>query len=254
MREHGNSKQKRPYHRTDPTILKRQYTLLRVNKPPQEVYDLLLDESGGPMQSNSILKEPGNLKQIRNRQSAIRKLLLQSTNKTISQQANDHLHMLLRTQRDSDSFLKTVTVIDQLYIAFAYTEKQLSDIEKFCCKSTEAGVFAVDTTYNLCDLWITDTSYRNKYLVNTIDGGTPVHLVPVMLHFTKDEKTFGRFRLENLSTNQNLKNISFIGVELKSAIFIALKTMIPGLRRLICVRHVMKRDESKLSDHLPKTG
>ena len=37
VREHGNSKQKRPYHRTDPTILKHQDTLLSANKPPQEV-------------------------------------------------------------------------------------------------------------------------------------------------------------------------------------------------------------------------
>ena len=130
------------------------------NKPPQEVHDLLLHDSGGPMQSNSMLQEPRNLKQIRNRQSATRKSLLQSTNETISEQANDHLHTLLRAHRDSDSFLKTVMVTTQSYIAFAYTKKQLSDIEKFCCKSTEAGVFTVDITFNLCDLWITDTSYR----------------------------------------------------------------------------------------------
>ena len=30
--------------------------------------------------------------------------------------------------------------------------------------------------------------------------------------------------------------------------------MIPGLRRLICVRHLMKQGESKLADLLPKTG
>ena len=191
VREHGNSKQK-PYHRTDPTILKCQDTLLSANKPPREVYELLLDESGSPMQSNSMSQEPRKLKQIRNRQCVIRKSLLQSTNETIPQQANDHLHTLLRAQRDSVSFLKTVTVTDQSYIAFAYTEKQLSDFKKFCCKSTEAGAFAVNTTFNLCGLCITDTSYRNKSLVNTIDGGTPVHLGPIMLHLTKDEKTFGR--------------------------------------------------------------
>ena len=133
-----------------------------------------------------------------------------------------------------------MTVTDQSYIAFAYTEKQLSDIEKFCCKSTEAGVFAVDTTFNLCDLWITDTSYRNKRLVNTIGGGAPVHLGPIIQHFTKDEKTFGRFGLEYLSANPNLKYISFIGVDLEPAIFTGLKTMTPGLSRLICVRHLME--------------
>ena len=182
------------------------------------------------MQSNPMSPEPRNLKQLRNRQIAIQKSLLRSTNETISQQANDHLHTLLQAQRDSVFFLKTVIMTDQSYTAFAYTEKQVSDIEKFCCKSTE---FAVDTKFNLCDLWITETSYRNKRLVNTIDRRTPVYLGPIMLHFTKDEKTFGRFGLEILSANPNLKNVSFIGVDLESAIFTGLKTMIPGLRRLI---------------------
>ena len=143
---------------------------------------------------------------------------------------------------------------DQSYIAFTYTEKQVSDIEKFCCKLTEPWVFGVETKFNLCDLWITKTSYRNKRLVNTIDRRTPVYLGPIMLHFTKDEKTFGRFGLETLSPNLNLKNISFIRVDSESAIFNDLKTMIPGLRRLICVRHLMKQGESKLADLLPKTG
>ena len=142
---------------------------------------------------------------------------------------------------------------DQWYTAFAYTEKQLSDIERFYCKSTETEVFALDTTFNLCDIWITDTSYKNKRLLNTIYGRVPVHLGPIMLHFTKDDKIFGRFGLEILSAKPNLKNISFIGVGLESAIFPGLKTMIPSLRRLIYVRHLMKRDESKL-DLLPKTS
>ena len=73
-----------------------------------------------------------------------------------------------------------------------------------------------------------------------------------MLHFTEDEKTFGRFGLETLSPNLNLKNISLIRVDLESAIFNDLKTMIPGLRRLICVRHLMKQGGSKLADLLPK--
>ena len=53
---------------------------------------------------------------------------------------------------------------------------------------------------------------------------------------------------------KNLKNINFIGVDLESAIFTSLKLMIPGLRKLTCVRQLMKRDESKLADLLPKTG
>ena len=61
-------------------------------------------------------------------------------------------------------------------------------IEKLCCKPTEAGVFGADTSFNLCDLWITDTSYRNKHLVSAIDGGTSVHVGPIMSHLTKDKE------------------------------------------------------------------
>ena len=63
VRKHDNSKEKRLYHRTDPTILKHQDTVLSASKPPQEVYHLLLDESGSSMPSNSMLQEPRNLKQ-----------------------------------------------------------------------------------------------------------------------------------------------------------------------------------------------
>ena len=62
VREHDNFKHKQPYHCTDPTILKCQDTLLSANKPPQEVYDLLLHESSGPMQSNLMSQELRNLK------------------------------------------------------------------------------------------------------------------------------------------------------------------------------------------------
>ena len=61
-----------------------------------------------------------------------------------------------------------------------------------------------------------------------------------MLHVTKDEKAFGRFGSEILLANPNLKNISFIGLYLEFAIFTGLKTMIPGLHRLIGVSHLMK--------------
>ena len=56
VREHGRSKQKTLYHRKDPTMLKCQDTLLSFNKPFKEVYDLLLDESGDPMQMKSMFQ------------------------------------------------------------------------------------------------------------------------------------------------------------------------------------------------------
>ena len=96
----------------------------------------------------------------------------------------------------------------------------------------------------------------NKVIANTTEGGNPVHIDPVMLHFTKDEKKYwtdlGIFGQENLSTNSNLKNIRFIRVDLESAISTGLKTMTPCLRRLIYVHHLMKQEEIFFSKNRSK--
>ena len=191
----------RPYIRTEKSVLTRQDALLNDNKRPQEVYNILLEESGAPYRSASMSKEPRNLKQIRKRQPN-----LKQKSKTNYPEV-DQLQALMLSQRDPDSLVKTVTVTGQSYITFAYTDKQINDIAKCCCKNSDTAVLGVDTTFNLCDLWSTDTSYRNKRLLNTTSGGHPVHLGPIMLHFTKDDGTFGRFALELLSANPCLKDL-----------------------------------------------
>ena len=238
----------RPYFRTKTSVLQLEDFLLASKKSPQEVYEIVLEESGGPLQSTSISQEPRNLKQIQNRKNALNK-----TNKNNSPQS-DILEILLQAQRSPTSIVKTVTVTGESVIAFAYTKKQMIDIEQFCCQFHNASVLGVDTKFNLCDLWITDTAYRNKRILNAENGDNLVHLGPIMLHFTKDSATFGRLALEMLSINSKLKSIRSIGVDLEAAIFNGFKSMIPNLGRLLCVRHLMKRDESKLCELLPKTN
>ena len=170
------------------------------------------------------------------------------------QQADNHLHKLLQVQRDFELILKILTVTKQLYIAFAYSEEQPSDIKKFCCKLTEARVFAVDITFNVCVLWITKTSYRSKRLVIITDGGTSDCVGPTMVLFAKYKKTLGRFGLEILSENSNLKSISFTDFNLESAIFTGLKIMIPVLRRLTRHRYSMKQNNLELAGPLSKIG
>ena len=157
--EHGNSKPSttRPYIRTSKSLLERQDQLLSNGKRPQDVYDLLLEESGGPFSLTSSSSAPRNMKQIRNR-----KLVSNISSTERDDDGNDELLKLVQAQRNPESLTKTVTVTGEHYLTFAYNEKQIQDIEKFCTTELEASVLAVDTTFNLCDMWITDTSYRNK--------------------------------------------------------------------------------------------
>ena len=105
----------------------------------------------------------------------------------------------------------------------------MQDIEKFCTIELEASVLAVDTTFNLCDMWIRDTSYRNKRLLNPTIGKHPVFLGQVMLHLSKNEKTFGRFALELVSANPKLKYLKKIEVDLESTIFNGFSNIISSI-------------------------
>ena len=70
--------------------------------------------------------------------------------------------------------------------------------------------------FNLSDLWLTDTSYRNKRLLNESTGTSPVFLELCMFHFTKDEKAFGRFASEIRTGNSGFDDLKMLCVDMES--------------------------------------
>ena len=121
---HGNTKRpqatQQPYIRTEKSILQRQEELLFQKNTPQEVYDIVLKESGGSMSASSVSKEPRNLKQIQNLQAKINK----DDRKSSPNSGKNLLDDLLQLQRDKSSIVKTVSVTGEKFIAFAYTESK----------------------------------------------------------------------------------------------------------------------------------
>ena len=242
---HGNSKQplitSKSYLRTNPSVLSRIDNVLQTTQSPTDVFHQVLDDYGGPMHSLSPSSEPRSTVQVQNRKSLLKRKLQPSP----SLHPLTDLDRLIMEQRNPESPVQTVLVSDDHYIAFIYTPKQLKDIELFCCNlnDNDACVLGVDTTFNLCDLWVTDTSYRNKRLISTKSRANPVYLGPVMLHFTKDEEAFRRFCLEMISVNPAISNLRKIGVDMEAAIFNGFKSVLTGLFQLYCVRHLQQRDE-----------
>ena len=102
---------------------------------------------------------------------------------------------LLELQHEYD-IVREISMTKTAYYALLYSDRQLNDIEKFCCCNGISDPLAIDTTFNLCDLWLTDTSYRNRRLVVDTTGKSPVFFGPCMFHFKKDEEAFRRFALE----------------------------------------------------------
>ena len=108
----------------------------------------------------------------------------------------------------------------------------MHNIEKFFCLERDSSVFATDTTFNLYEIWVNDTSYRNK-LINPVSGKNLVFLGPVLTNFTKDKVTFGRFVLELLSSNSKLRALKKNLVDLEPDIFEGFKSIIPLSNRSV---------------------
>ena len=166
---------------------------------------------------------------------------------------NDELSRLIPSQKDSN-ITRNISIVKSAYYVFVYTDRQLHDIKQFCCRKDDSVPLAIDTTFNSCDLRLTDTSYRNERLLNESTGTSPVFLGPCMFHFTKDEEAFNRFASEVRIGNSGLADLKILGVDMESAIYNGFKYHNQELPRLVCVSHLKKRDEEKMLKLLQKTN
>ena len=147
---HGNNKKaelSQPYIRTSKSVFQEMDTLLDQEKS-SDVFDLLLENSGGPMFSSSISTEPRNYKQVLNRQNIKRQKVTHTKQDNPNPNPSiykDNLQKLLAAQRDPKSLIRS----GDSYLAFLYTDKQLQDIEQFCCGDNDVSVLGIDTTFKL---------------------------------------------------------------------------------------------------------
>ena len=91
----------------------------------------------------------------------------------------DKLSRLIASQKDSN-IIQNISIVKSAYYVFVYTDRQLHDIKQFCCRKDDTVPLAIDTPFNSCDLWFTDTSYQNKRLLNESTKISPVFLGPCM--------------------------------------------------------------------------
>ena len=158
--------------------------------------------------------------------------------------------MSLFTLQHNCDFLETVSASKPAYFAFLYQPRHINYIVHFCFIDIKATTLAID--FNLCNLWVTDTTYRNKRLINLETKKHPVFLGPIMIHFTRDD--FARSALELLYANKDVRKLNQVGVDMESAIYNEFQHHFPDLCRLLCVRRLSKRDKSKLVKWLAKTN
>ena len=202
----------------------------------------MLERSGGFYHSKSLSDESRNFKQIKNG-----KQQLKSSSKYNKQdwQTNDELTTVFNAL-ENENIIQTISAVISTYFLFLYTDRQIKGIKNVCCEDSKPSVLPIDTTFNLCNLRITDTSYRNKGLINRESEKNLIFLGRIMFYFTKGEGAFGQFALELLAADPKLVELKNLGVDMQSAICQGFTNFIPSINRLLCVRHLKHRYEEKL--------
>ena len=82
---------------------------------------------------------------------------------------------------------------------FVVPKKQTNDISTFCCSGNDLSVLGIDTTYNLCDIRVTDSCYQNKRLISNTSGVHPVCLGLTLLHEDKEQADVYAIFIRNTS-------------------------------------------------------
>ena len=76
-------------------------------------------------------------------------------------------------------------------------------------------------------MWVPDTCYHNKRVINPETVNNPIFLGPTLFHFTKNDKKFSRLAHELYDTEPELINLKTDGADMEEAIANELKRVIP---------------------------
>ena len=139
--------------------------------------------------------------------------------------------MLQLIEEQKNEIIESIVVSNKADFFFMCSSNQIQDITKLCRPESDASVLGVNTTFNLCDLWVPDSCYKNTRIGNRATGNHPVFLGPLIFDFTKDKSTFPRFPLEIMAVDSNISHLKKVGTGMVELIYNGVKTMIPELKQ-----------------------
>ena len=208
----------------------------------------MLDRSEGPYLSTSQSREPRDKKHLYNRLYQLN----QTPSSLVNNKNSDELLQMIEEQKKNE-MIESIVVNSKAYFFFMCSSNQIQYMTKLRCSEGDASVPGIDTRFNLCDLWVTDSCYKNTRIVNRATGKHPLFLGPLIFHFIKDKSTLSHFALEMMTVDSNISHLKKIGMDMDESIYNSVKAVIPEVKQLYCVRQLRKRDEKKLDWLFGKT-
>lgn len=238
---HGNSKRKTEYIRTPDAVMTEMADLLK-SKKPKQVYDKLINE-------NDELSGPTDLRQVHDMKRRQDLKERQHTGLTGSRQnVADHIIEIENRVSTNDPFIRSVIRQNgKAPCIILYNDEQIQDLKTLCC--TGQTVLGVDKTFNLCDMHVTVTCYKQLSVTKEGTAEPPLFIGPIFIHDNSDFDTYCNFffDLKIKLTDVDTSNL-VIGTDDERALVNAIKTAFPQSHHILCTRHLRQNANQKLTD------
>ena len=249
IKAHGNSKQNKPYRRTNDSTIKAIKAKVIVDKP-RRVFQTVAEQLGdGLLKGTQPSAWPRDMTQIYNLKKTDEG---KSTSKSVSAK-DPYFALILQCKEDQSNpetaFVRRVTVAPEptALLAFDY---QLADMVKFCTKPSKFSVLQVDPTFDLGPFHVTATQYENLHLLDRRSGKHPAMLGPIYIHRQKKELTYDGFVSQLIELKPELNSIKAIGTDGEEALYNAFVKRIENLIHLRCFLH----ERQNIDRHLKAIG
>ena len=230
------------YVKTGDSVKKAIVASLTHHKVPRQIYtDLVLDD----------LKEaPRDLRQVQNIKYSHDKEKRETNRPTddgfkIHRKNNaDDIQALFSKIHDHPFIQLLIQGKNKPTAAILYTDEQMIDLRNVC--QHQNSVLGVDRTFNLGACFVTLFVYKNRNIIRKgSDGGNPIQLVPLFLHWDGESSTYHQFISHiqcQLDYTDNPLQIGsgslLIGSDQEKSLTKAIKQCFPNSTLLLCTRHL----------------
>lgn len=140
----------------------------------------------------------------------------------------------------NDDFIRLVSLSsNRVPSIILYSDRQLSDIKAMCFDKHTGSVLSVDKTYNLGQLYVTVTVYRNLALQRAGTHDVPIFIGPLFIHGNSDFETYAHFfsHISARLAGCNFRELR-IGSDEETAMRKAITHCFNGVQLVACTRHL----------------
>lgn len=152
----------------------------------------------------------------------------------------DHINELDKMLTDGESIVKSI-IRDQgkAPCIILYLDEHLTDLRHLSCTGT--SILGVDKTFNLCDMHVTSTCYKQTTVVKDSTGEAPIFLEPMFIHDNSDYESFSNFfnHLRKKLSDTNTEQL-VIGSDEEQSLVNAITKAFPQSSHILCTRHLLQ--------------